>query len=281
MGLVHWRQASNAIFRSTEDSIKISDDAFQEAKQALQKALDLDPDLAVARSRMAGIQWQHDWDFSGAERSTARALAADPTNPSVMANSAAFYDVLGRSDEAIELLNRIIERDPINVTTYQNLCATYSNAGRFEEAAAAARRGLVLDPDHPDLLYNLIFPLTRLGRIDEAKETKDRLMGLIGEDRELDTYFGELFAYYDGERNRADELMADYEKEFCGLTPSTCAGLYARRGNSDAAFQWLEKAYALREPGLPFSKVDPDLRLLRNDPRWNPFWQKVGIPPNS
>jgi hypothetical protein len=35
------------------------------------------------------------------------------------------------------------------------------------------------------------------------------------------------------------------------------AQVYAFRGESDKSFEWLERAYKQRDPGLPSIKVDP------------------------
>jgi adenylate cyclase len=52
---------------------------------------------------------------------------------------------------------------------------------------------------------------------------------------------------------------------------------YAYRGATDLAFDWLERAFAQRDPGLGVMKCDPLLRNLRGDPRWQPFLEKMGL----
>ncbi len=48
-------------------------------------------------------------------------------------------------------------------------------------------------------------------------------------------------------------------------------------GNSDLAFEWLERAYTQRNAGLCQIKVQPLLRNLHGDPRWHPFMKKMGL----
>ncbi len=45
------------------------------------------------------------------------------------------------------------------------------------------------------------------------------------------------------------------------------AEIYAYRGETDKAFEWLERAYKQRDGGLSQMKGDPLLRSLERDPR--------------
>jgi len=51
----------------------------------------------------------------------------------------------------------------------------------------------------------------------------------------------------------------------------------AWRGEVDRAFEWLENAYAARDPGLGHSATDPLLKPLHAGARWLPFVQKMGL----
>lgn len=51
------------------------------------------------------------------------------------------------------------------------------------------------------------------------------------------------------------------------------------RGEADEAFQWLERAYAQRDPGLADLKSDPLLKNLLPDARYGAFLAKLRLPP--
>ena len=55
------------------------------------------------------------------------------------------------------------------------------------------------------------------------------------------------------------------------------AELCTWRGEFDLAFEWLERAFAQRDPGLNQTATDPLLRPLHGDPRWLPFMKKMGF----
>ena len=54
--------------------------------------------------------------------------------------------------------------------------------------------------------------------------------------------------------------------------------VYAGLGEKDKAFEWLEKAYTLRDRGLTYLKVDPCVDPLRSDPRFQDLLRRVGLP---
>jgi hypothetical protein len=47
--------------------------------------------------------------------------------------------------------------------------------------------------------------------------------------------------------------------------PFDIAEAHAWRGENDLAFDWLDRAYALREPGLADIKLSPYLQRLADD----------------
>jgi serine/threonine-protein kinase len=55
------------------------------------------------------------------------------------------------------------------------------------------------------------------------------------------------------------------------------AAAYAMRGEPDPAFEWLERAYRLRDHGVVMVKVSRWLEGLRGDPRWPRFLKRMGF----
>ena len=54
--------------------------------------------------------------------------------------------------------------------------------------------------------------------------------------------------------------------------------LYAQMGETDLAFEWLDKAYQDHEVEMVWLKVEPPFDPLRSDPRWQEMLDKVGFP---
>ena len=65
--------------------------------------------------------------------------------------------------------------------------------------------------------------------------------------------------------------------EFGDAVAFQIAAAHAWRGEIDAAFTWLDHAYAARDPGLGESVSYPWLWALHGDPRWHALMRKMGF----
>jgi hypothetical protein len=61
------------------------------------------------------------------------------------------------------------------------------------------------------------------------------------------------------------------------VQPALIALIYAALGDKDEAFEWLERAYAVRDEDLCLLKVDPRLDSLRADARFKSLLERVGL----
>jgi hypothetical protein len=88
-------------------------------------------------------------------------------------------------------------------------------------------------------------------------------------------------------RHVADLLAVRYEKSGGVLDPETprdtrdprlIAKQYLGVGDYDRAIEWLEKAYELHHPGLPYIGVSPRYDPLRSDPRFQDLLRRMNFP---
>ena len=80
-----------------------------------------------------------------------------------------------------------------------------------------------------------------------------------------------------GRQTEADAALRTLESEFGWTAAYQVAEAYADRKDIDRAFEWLEKAYAQRDPGVVYTGIDMLLDPLHGDPRWRPFVQRLGL----
>jgi TolB-like protein/tetratricopeptide (TPR) repeat protein len=247
-------------------------EGFGKARDAAQRALRLDPDLAEAHAAMGEICTLHDWDWKGADQSFKRALELAPGNARILRSAAVLAGDLGRVQEAIEMLRRAAALDPLGVSVHRSLARRCHAAGFLDEAEAAARKTLEINPHGARNYFLLGFIFLAQERLDEAQEAFQsevhdtfRLLGLS------------LVHHACGRdaQSRA-ALQALVEKDAEGSAYQIALG-HAYRGENDLAFEWLERAYRQRDPGLSIMKVEPTLRSLHADPRWQPFLEKMGL----
>ncbi len=72
---------------------------------------------------------------------------------------------------------------------------------------------------------------------------------------------------------------AELERDHAQEASFQVATVHAVRGDADAAFAWLERAYAMRDSGAALAKSHIFLRSLHDDPRWAPFLRRFGLEP--
>ena len=80
-----------------------------------------------------------------------------------------------------------------------------------------------------------------------------------------------------GKKQEADNALAECIEKFQNESAFQIAEIYAFRGETDKAFEWLERAYAQRDGGLTEMKGDPLLKNIEHDPRYAAFLKKLHL----
>ena len=247
-------------------------EGYARAKAAAQRALAREPDLAEAHTALGWVQRAHDWDWKGAEASFQRALKMAPSNTLAMNAAADMLAALGRLGEAIELSRRARTLDPLNIPLHRNLAMYYLAAGRLEEAESVLNQVLQMGAAGTLTYCWLgVLALAR-GRKHEAltlmaKEVSDifRRVGLAVVHNTL------------GQLTESDTALRSLIEEHGQDSAYQIAEVYGATGDLDKTFEWLERAYIERDPGLSYLRVDPFLLGVRGDARWQPFLEKMGL----
>jgi tetratricopeptide (TPR) repeat protein len=248
-------------------------EGYRRAREAAEKALALDPQLADAHLAMGWIQSTYDWDWAAADASFRKALDLEPGSAEALRYAGRQALTLGRWSEAIDLINKAIERDPLRPNTYNTLGFALQAVNRDTEAEAAFRKALELDPDGAYRHYTIGRALLLQGKTDAAlqemqQETEEvwRLSGLP------------LVFHALGRRSESDAALAALKGKYGDVAAYQIAQVHAFRGEADLAFEWLERAYDQRDGGLADIKSDRLMQRLVGDPRYKAFLRKLKLP---
>jgi TolB-like protein/cytochrome c-type biogenesis protein CcmH/NrfG len=243
------------------------------AREAASRALALEPDLAEGHLAIASIRLWYDFDWKGAADSYGRALDLAPGSAEALRANAMMAHMLGRYDESLSLCRRALEQDPLSVSAYGVLARVYHAMERLPEAEAAFRKALEISPDATALHSLLAIVLDAQGRHAEAEAEAAR------EPVEWARLFAQAVVHFAGGRPE-DSKRALEELIRIGADTAAyqIAVAHGARGEADAAFEWLERAYTQRDSGLAFIRGHWIWRPLHKDPRWRPFLKKMGFP---
>jgi tetratricopeptide (TPR) repeat protein len=245
---------------------------YGELRAAVERALSLEPDLAEAHARLGRLRMSYDWDWRGAEASYRRARELAPGDSVVLHQAAVLAQTLGRFDEAIDLTRRALEQDPLRSATYTILGLTLYAAGRLAEAEAAYRQALELAPQRVDVRGYISMVLLAMGRGEEALAE-----AMQEPDEAYRLWALSMIHHAAGRERESSEALRTLTEKYAGDSAYQIAEAHAARGEVDAAFGWLERAYAQRDGGLAEMMISPALRSLHGDPRWRTLAARMGF----
>jgi serine/threonine-protein kinase len=245
-------------------------EGYERARGAVEHALALQPDLAEAHAHIGWIQRTYDWDWRSSQASYARALKLDPGNAIALRRAATLEWSVGRTEEAIELSRRAAEQDPLSAHAYSNLGQVLEDVDRLEESEAALRRSLELVPQRSGTRAHLALTLVREGRGEEALAHAMRV-----ENGGFRLWVLAIIHHVQGHRSESDAALRELVEEHAETMAYQVAEVHGQRGETDQAFEWLERAYAQRDGGLTGMKTSTPLRSLHGDPRWRAFLEKM------
>jgi len=243
------------------------------AREAVQRALALNPNLAEAQAQMGRIKEQVDFDWTGADAAYRRAIALQPGDPDIVRSVAYSAAMLGRFDEALQLHRRAVDLDPLNSDSWGGLGETEFFSGQLDKAAADGKKGLELSPDAwpGTILLSQIYVMQ--GRPQDALSEIELVRGDVWR------AFLYAIAYHAlGREKESDAALTELIAKYHEGGAYQIAEVYAFRNQIDEAFEWLDRAYAQRDSGLIGTKVEPLLKSLHNDPRFAAVLKKLNLP---
>jgi tetratricopeptide (TPR) repeat protein len=246
----------------------------REARDAVQTALRLDPNLAEAHASLGFINLDLEFNVKSAEGEFKRALELDPEYPVAQYWYGRLMNMRGRFDEAIAHLKRSIELDPTVPTTYQNLGASYYFLGRYEEAIVVLKKAIEMDSaagSHKLVLFATFFVASRYQDLFDAIKAYGESESLWGQ------YFANLVYLRMGEKDKARDYIVQNETVLGNVFPSFVSSFYGHLGDLDKGMDWAEKAIEARDFYILYAHVQPLRKPFRSDPREKALWKRLGL----
>jgi len=248
---------------------------FRLATEAIDHALSVAPDYALAHSARAWIAmtWERDYEVAARHFRSARSLA--PNSGVVLGNNAVLAVSLGRLADARELTERGIELDPVNSVGYANRADQLIRLSRPAEAEQAARKALQLTPGMSNPQGNLALALLLQEQPAAALQSSADM-----ENEATRNFVLALAHHAAGNWGEADRALTLLQRQYAHDSAYYIAATHAWRNEIEAAFEWLE--HAVDEGQSVFGiKTDPFLRVLHQDPRWEKILERLGLADNQ
>ena len=255
------------------------------ARGAVKKALEIDNTLGEAYAAAAINKAYYDWDFAGAEADYRRAIELSPSDATARHWLAEYLAMQGRFDESLAEYDKALAVDPLSLPIRTDRAYTYYYARDYDKAIELLNAAKALDPGY-EITYNFLdLTYREKGMLREATETAKQLYDLkLRNGSSTVEQHKMLTRSTDGLLKGLESAgppgywRAFLESDFAPRAGSYfIAVAYAKIGETDRAFEYLERAYKEHFSGMVWLKVTPELDPLRADPRFQSLLERVGL----
>ena len=250
-------------------------EARPKAKDAAEKAVQLDANSAEGHTSLATFKLFYEYDWEGAEAEFRRAFALNPNYAFAHDQFALGLAFQLRIAESIAESRRAEQLDPLSPQIWLDASLAPAWDRRFEDAKDLTKRGNELDPSY-------FFPTWQNGWIDiQAGKVREAVPELL-EAKSMDSpaFAGAWLGYAygaSGDRSRALAELAELKsKALRGyVSPFNLALIYLGLGDRERALNYLEQSYAADSQWLGWLKGDGVFDPLRSDPRFIALMKKL------
>ena len=251
-------------------------EAQAKARDALGHAIALDPNSVVAHRWLGRLYAQFDYDLPAARKEFDKAIALDPNGPEgIRAHQDLLIETAFRSgqfDETIRVARQGLVNNPLDATAVWVLGGMQYYGGLKQDALVTRLRVIELAPSYSGAQADVTFSWLQLGKVTDALDAAAR------ETDEPSRLLALSCAYQAAGRNTESEAaVRQLEGKFAGINAVLIALAHSCRGNREATFKWLDRAYRQRESQMITIKVEPLLASLRNDPRYQALLRRVNL----
>ena len=254
-------------------------EAFEPARAAALRAIELDPALAEGHAGLGWVKFWYEWDWPGAEKAFRRAIELNPNVWEAHLGLGHLLSSLGRGDEGFPHIQRARELDPMSLITNTLEAGYLLGRGRREEADQRIQRALEIDPEF--WVGHLTMAGFHLADKDVARALESLRLAeqySEGQSTQAAALIGSLLGRT-GQREQAqavlDRLLAQAKQRY--VPPTSVAAVFVGLGDKASALDWLERAHDVRDLRLSFMKIDGRWAPLKDEPRFQALLKKMKL----
>ena len=246
---------------------------YRQAMASVQRSLAIEPRLADAYATRAAI-FRDQLDM---RRAIADLDRADRL-PGEDVHTLRIYGITlaqaRRFDEGQQKIELARSLDPLNPVSLEAEALFFACTRNYPRAVAAARRSLELAPERIQPRRVLANVLLFQGKMAEASAEYAKLDAI-----DYRRLLGEaVIAARSGNRAAALDKLRAMQNRYEDAALYQYGEIYAQLGMVDEALEALRRAYEVRDPGMPYIRVDLFLDPLRGDPRFTEIEAKLFQP---
>lgn len=248
--------------------------AFPMAREAAVKALEMDPELADAHATLGFVNLFYDFDGIAAENEFKHALQNNPNYALAHIWYSVDLSAMGKSNEALVEARRAAVAAPLSLTANTDIGLAYYLAGLNDDAIDAIKKAIDIDPYFARAHFRLGNAYLQKGMSQQALAEYQNAIQLSKRsgpygDQYYEAAIGEAYATSGNTKKARNVLDRLIQRSRTQYVPAYgIALIYARLGEKDAMFDWLNRAYDEHSTSMAYLKVDPAFIAFHSDPRF-------------
>ncbi|MBI3326610.1 MAG: tetratricopeptide repeat protein [Nitrospinae bacterium] len=253
-------------------------EVYPRVMAAVEQALQHGESFGAVQTTVASAKLWYAWDWAGAEDAFKQALALSPNDAATHRRYAWYLMTRGRLKDAIAVMHRAQELNPVSPGITRNVGLAFYFARQYDQAITQFRTSLKLDPNFRTAYSGLVYAYLQKGMYAEALAACEQMLDRWGRTPWVLWDLGYASAV-SGQRSQARQVLAELQEraQHAYVRPLASAWISIGLDEKDAAFAWLEKAYADRDPYLTLLNADPVYDPLRADPRFTALLKNIGL----
>jgi DNA-binding SARP family transcriptional activator/TolB-like protein/Tfp pilus assembly protein PilF len=244
---------------------------FPAAREAAERALALNPELAEAHAALANVLFNYDWDPDAAEQRYRRAIRLNPGYGMARHWLSLLLAAGGRHDEALREIHAARDLDPGSPVLSSSLARHHYFLGAYEQAIEEFHHAIDLDPYHVLAYLGAGLAWVQLEEYDRALAEYQRAADIIGTPHATTLALMGHAEGLAGRRDRAAAIgrqLAELRAAGTYVAPHYLAIVSVGVGDFRSALDRLEESLAERSPAILYARIDPVVDPLRSESRF-------------
>jgi len=248
------------------------------AKDAINKALQLDNTLAEAYNALAYLEFRLEWNWKAAENNFKKAIELKPSFASAYEKYALYLALLGRYDEALPLMLRANELDPLSASVSTGIGRIYHFSGQYNKAIEQFKKTLQIYPDYAEAVFALGLSYSYTERYEQAIATLKKALELSNGRLVIQIALARAYAF-SGQKEEVLKIKGDLiqQQKNRHVSPYYFAMIDAAMGNTEAALDSLYESYKEHFGILVYLKASPFFENLKEEPRFIELLKMIGL----
>ncbi|MBO0726438.1 MAG: protein kinase [Blastocatellia bacterium] len=259
-------------------SVMPPNEAFPKSKEAAEKALEFDPDMAEAHTARAFIYFMWEWDWARAGSEYRQAIELNPNYSSARQWYSSLLAATGRSDEALKVVKEARDIDPFSPSIAAHPAWINYLSRNAEGAVKEAKLALKFNPNFLPARRYLALGYDLQGKYNEAVQEFQKALQISPGSVLVKAELGYAYAKA-GRRDDAMRVLDELQRSpgQRRVSPFHFALVHIGLGENDRAIELLQNAYNERGERLVWLRSDARFDSLRQDPRFNEILTGMGL----